>query len=110
VGYSAADWSVTDTFSLAVFSKVRFFFFLRVLKKTAMKTQKSFLSLSQPPLSLNLFLSPKFKKQKTVRDPRRDEDRRLVLPGELHQRQRERREALLEEPQGERVFNCRFCF
>jgi hypothetical protein len=29
-----------------------------------MKTQKSFLSLSQPPLSLNLFLSPKFKKQK----------------------------------------------
>jgi len=28
VGYSAADWSVTDTFSLAVFSKVRFFFFL----------------------------------------------------------------------------------
>lgn len=52
VGYSAADWSVTDTFSLAVFSKVRFFFFLRVLKKKGDENTKILpLSLSTSSLS-----------------------------------------------------------
>ena len=67
-----------------------------------------FLSLSLS-LSLNL-CSPNKHTKKTVRDPRRDEDRRLLLPGDLPQRQRQRREALLEERQGEEKMWSFSCF
>lgn len=95
VGYSASDWSVTDTYSLAVFSKVRlvsFEFFMMEFLSTA---DFFFLPFSQPQQKHT-------KQNKNIgRDPRRDEDRRLLLPGKLPQRQRQRREALLEERQGE---------